>query len=94
VGRRYDQHVLPASVPSSAEPYGAVTSTTPVATYSGDSSLLAAESVNGSVADAIVDNGTLIIANMSSAITLSNISGMGVIAQQGNATTTLSGTNS
>ncbi len=80
--------------PTTAEPYGAVLSTTPVATYSGDSSLLTAASANDSATDAIVDNGTLVIANTSLAITLSNISGTGTIAQEGAATTTLSGANS
>ena len=80
--------------PTAAAPYGAITRQTTVATYTGDSSLLTAESANGSLSNAIVDNGTLIIANTSTTITLSNISGSGTIKQAGTATTTLSGANS
>ncbi|HWW04723.1 autotransporter-associated beta strand repeat-containing protein [Collimonas sp.] len=80
--------------PTAAEPYGAVTRQTTLATYTGDSSLLTAESASGSLSDAIVDNGTLIIANTSSAITLANISGSGTLKQAGAANTTLSGANS
>lgn len=80
--------------PTTAAPYGAILRQTTLATYTGDSSLLTAESANGSLSDAIVDNGTLIIANTSTAITLSNISGSGAVKQAGAASTTLSGANS
>jgi autotransporter-associated beta strand protein len=80
--------------PTAAEPNGAITRKTTLATYTGDSSLLTAESANGSLSNAIVDNGTLIIANTSTAITLSNISGSGAVKQAGAASTTLAGANS
>lgn len=55
------------------------------ATYSGDSSLL----IGGS--NAIVNDGTLIVQNTTTPITLSNISGTGAFVQAGTATTTLQG---
>jgi autotransporter-associated beta strand protein len=57
--------------------------------YNGDSSLLTAESVGGALTDAIVNNGTIIVQNTSTAITLSHISGPGSMVQSGAATTTL-----
>lgn len=57
--------------------------------YSGDSSLLTAESVGGALTDAIVNNGTLIVQNTTTPITLSHISGAGSFIQAGAATTTL-----
>jgi autotransporter-associated beta strand protein len=74
--------------PTASEPSGAVT-TSVLATYSGDSSLLTAESPNGSTSDAIVDDGTLIVNNGSTATSLSNISGSGSFVQLGAAATTL-----
>ena len=76
--------------PTATEPNGAVT-TTVLATYSGDSSLLIAESPTGAATDKIVDNGTLVIDNSTTAISLSNISGTGALVQLGAATTTLLG---
>ncbi|WP_035056404.1 autotransporter [Andreprevotia chitinilytica] len=69
-------------------------STVLTATYSGDSSLLTAESTGGLSTDAIVDNGQLIIQNTATNITLSNISGSGSLTQAGSVTTTLAGSNS
>jgi autotransporter-associated beta strand protein len=57
--------------------------------YNGDSSLLTAESVGGALTDAIVNNGTLIVQNTVTPITLSHISGTGSLVQAGAATTTL-----
>jgi autotransporter-associated beta strand protein len=74
---------------TAAEPQGAITSTTVLATYSGDSSLLTAEAPTGAAADAIVDDGTLIINNTTTAISLSHISGSGALVQLGAAATTL-----
>jgi autotransporter-associated beta strand protein len=59
------------------------------ATYSGDASLLTAESANGASTNAIVNNGQLIVQNTSTAITLSQISGTGSFRHDGAATTTL-----
>ncbi len=59
------------------------------ATYSGDSSLLTAESSGGAATDAIVNDGHLIVQNTSTDIALSHISGTGSFAQSGAATTTL-----
>lgn len=76
-------------------PYNAITvrttgnTTTQLGSYSGDSSLLTAESVGGAVTDAIVNDGTLIVQNTTTPITLSNISGAGALVQAGAATTTL-----
>jgi len=66
-----------------------VKSTALVATYSGDASLLTAQSSNGASTDAIVDNGRLIVQNTATAITLSQISGSGSFTQAGAAATTL-----
>ncbi len=74
---------------TAAEPRGAITSTTVLATYSGDSSLLTAEAPTGAATDAIVDDGTLIVNNTTSAISLSNIGGTGAVLQLGAAVTTL-----
>ncbi|MEO6921025.1 MAG: autotransporter [Collimonas sp.] len=79
--------------PTTAEPFGAITSKTTIATYTGDSSLLTAGSSNGNAADAIVNNGALVVANTSAAISLSNISGPGSLLQAGTASTTLLGNN-
>jgi autotransporter-associated beta strand protein len=59
------------------------------ATYSGDSSLLTAESPGGAATDAIVNDGRLIVRNTSTDITLSNISGVGSFSHDGAAVTTL-----
>ncbi|MFL6700350.1 MAG: hypothetical protein ACJ8GJ_24540 [Vitreoscilla sp.] len=59
------------------------------ATYSGDSSLLTAESANGLPTNAIVNDGQLIVQNTTTAITLSHISGSGSLANNGAATLTL-----
>ena len=59
------------------------------ATYTGDASLLTAESPNGAATNAIVNDGQLIVQNTSTAITLSNISGSGSLAHNGAATLTL-----
>jgi hypothetical protein len=59
------------------------------ATYSGDSSLLTAESAGGLPANAINNAGQLIVQNTATNMTLSNISGAGSFIQQGGATTTL-----
>ena len=64
-------------------------STVKQATYSGDSSLLTAESASGASTDAVVNDGTLIVQNTATAITLSNISGTGSVVQAGTASTTL-----
>ncbi len=58
-------------------------------TYNGDSSLLTAESAGGATTDAIVNEGTLIVQNTDTPITLSNISGAGSFVQAGADTTTL-----
>ncbi len=68
---------------------GGAVITTALATYSGDSSLLTAESPGGSATDGIVDDGTLVVDNTTTAISLSNISGAGAFVQMGAATTTL-----
>jgi hypothetical protein len=60
-----------------------------MATYTGDGSLLTAESANGAANDAIVNDGTLYVQNTATAITLSNIRGAGAVILQGSATTTL-----
>jgi hypothetical protein len=65
------------------------TSTVVQATYNGDSSLLTAESVGGALTDAIVNNGSLIVQNTVTPITLSHISGTGLLVQAGAATSTL-----
>jgi hypothetical protein len=72
---------------SSTQQY--VKSTTLQATYSGDSSLLTAESAGGASTDSIVNDGSLIVQNTTDAITLSNISGSGTFLQNGTASTTL-----
>jgi hypothetical protein len=72
---------------SSTQQY--VKSTTLQATYSGDSSLLTAESANGAATDSIVNDGSLIVQNTTDAITLSNISGSGTFLQNGAAVATL-----
>ncbi|MDR7375381.1 autotransporter-associated beta strand protein [Rhodoferax ferrireducens] len=59
------------------------------ATYTGDSSLLTAESTGGLSSNAIVNAGQLIIQNTSTNITLSNISGSGSLVHNGAITTTL-----
>ncbi len=74
--------------PTAAEPGGAVTKTV-LATYSGDSSLLIAQSPSGSANDSLVDDGTLVVDNVTTAISLSNISGTGALVQLGPAATTL-----
>lgn len=66
-----------------------VKSTALIATYSGDGSLLTAESSNGATTDTIVNNGRLIVQNTSTAITLSHMSGSGSFTQAGASTTTL-----
>jgi autotransporter-associated beta strand protein len=76
-------------------PYNAITvrttgnTTALLGSYNGDSSLLTAESVGGALTDAIVNNGTLIVQNTVTPITLSHISGTGSLVQAGAATTTL-----
>jgi hypothetical protein len=59
------------------------------ASYSGDSSLLTAESSGGAATDGIVNDGHLIVQNTSTDIGLSHISGTGSFTQSGAATTTL-----
>lgn len=59
------------------------------ATYSGDASLLTAESPNGAASNAIVNNGQLVVQNTTTAITLSNISGSGSLTHAGLAALTL-----
>ncbi|WP_343605163.1 autotransporter [Roseateles sp.] len=59
------------------------------ATYSGDASLLTAESPNGAASNAIVNDGQLIVQNTTTAITLSNISGGGSLTHSGAAALTL-----
>lgn len=59
------------------------------ATYSGDASLLTAESTGGLSTNAIVNAGQLIVQNTTTATTLSHISGTGSFAHTGAATTTL-----
>jgi hypothetical protein len=76
---------------TATEPQGAITATTTLATYSGDSSLLTAESPAGAATDSIVDNGTLVVNNTTTATSLSNISGPGTFVQLGPAPTTLFG---
>lgn len=72
-------------------PYNAITvrttgnTTAQLGIYSGDSSLLTGGS------NAVVNNGTLIVQNTTTPITLSNISGTGAFVQAGAATTTLQG---
>jgi len=66
-----------------------VKSSAQIATYSGDASLLTAQSAGGAAGDAIVDDGQLVVQNTSAAITLSGISGAGSLTQAGPATTTL-----
>lgn len=56
-------------------------------TAGGDSALL-----TGSAADAIVDNGALVVRDTATPLTLSNITGTGVLTQSGTARTTLTGT--
>jgi len=75
--------------PTAEAPHGAIISSKLIATYSGDSSLLTAQSAGGAATDRIVDDGRLIVANTTTAISLSNISGTGSFAQEGAATTTL-----
>ena len=59
------------------------------ATYSGDASLLTAESPNGAATNAIVNDGQLIVQNTTTAITLSNISGSGSLTHNGTVALTL-----
>lgn len=59
------------------------------ATYSGDASLLTAESPNGAATNAIVNDGQLIVQNTATAITLSNVSGKGSLTHSGAADLTL-----
>jgi len=59
------------------------------ATYSGDASLLTAESPNGAASNAIVNDGQLIVQNTTTDITLSNISGGGKLVHSGAAALTL-----
>jgi autotransporter-associated beta strand protein len=59
------------------------------ATYSGDASLLTAESPNGAATNAIVNDGQLIVQNTTTAITLSNVSGKGSLTHSGAAELTL-----
>jgi hypothetical protein len=73
---------------TATEPKGAVT-TTVLASYSGDSSLLTAQSPTGAATDSILDDGTLMVDNATTAISLSNISGAGAFVQMGAATTAL-----
>ena len=54
-----------------------MTGTTMLASYTGDSSLLIAESPTGAATDAIVNDGRLLVNNTTTAITLSHISGAG-----------------
>jgi hypothetical protein len=61
------------------------------ATYSGDASLLTAESVGGLASNVIHNAGQLIVQNTATNITLSNMRGTGSFVQQGTATTTLRG---
>jgi len=75
--------------PTAAEPHGAVTATALVASYSGDSSLLTAESPGGAATNAIVNDGRLLVNNATTAITLSHISGAGTVTQIGPASVTL-----
>ena len=75
--------------PTTAEPHGAVTGTAMVASYSGDSSLLIAESPAGAATDAIVNDGRLLVNNTTTAITLSHVSGAGTVTQIGPASLTL-----
>ena len=75
--------------PTAAEPHGAVTGTTMVASYTGDSSLLIAESATGVAGDAIVNDGRLLVNNTTTAITLSHVSGAGTVTQIGPAALTL-----
>ena len=75
--------------PTAAEPHGAVTGTTMVASYTGDSSLLIAESPTGAATDAIVNDGRLLVNNTTTAITLSHVSGAGTVTQIGPASLTL-----
>jgi hypothetical protein len=77
---------------TAAEPNGAVT-TTVLATYSGDSSLLTAESSTGASTDNIVNNGELIVNNTTTAITLSHITGSGTLTQLGPADVTVLANN-
>jgi hypothetical protein len=74
---------------TAAEPRGAITATTVLATYPGDSSLLTAESLTGAATDLIVDDGTLVVDNTTTAISLSHIGGPGAFVQMGAAATTL-----
>ena len=77
---------------TAAAPNGAVT-TTVLATYSGDSSLLTAESSAGASTDNIVNNGAIVVNNTSTAITLSHISGSGTLTQLGPANVTVLANN-
>ena len=77
---------------TAAEPNGAVT-TSVLATYSGDSSLLTAESSTGAPTDNIVNDGEIIVNNTSTAITLSHITGSGTLTQLGPAGVTVLANN-
>jgi hypothetical protein len=75
--------------PTAGEPFGAVTGTAIVATYTGDSSLLTAESATGAATDNIVNDGHLIVNNTTTTITLSHMSGSGTFMQAGPADVTI-----
>ncbi|HEX3906230.1 MAG TPA: autotransporter [Polyangia bacterium] len=77
---------------TAAEPNGAVT-TAVLATYSGDSSLLTAESSTGAATDNIVNNGAIVVDNTSTAITLSHITGSGTLTEIGPAAVTVLANN-
>jgi hypothetical protein len=91
LGNGSEVQALQATVgaPTTAEPNGAVTGTALVATYSGDSSLLTADSPSGAATDAIVNDGQLIIDNTTTMITLSHITGAGTVTQTGSAMATI-----
>ncbi len=77
---------------TAAAPNGAVT-TTVLATYSGDSGLLTAESATGASTDNIVNNGAIVVDNTTTAITLSHITGSGTLTQLGPAGVTVLANN-
>jgi len=79
--------------PTAAEPSGAVTGTVVVASYTGDSGLLTAESPGGAPTDNIVNNGHLIVNNTTTALTLSHITGSGTFTQAGPASVTILANN-
>lgn len=77
---------------TAAAPNGAVTSAV-LANYSGDSSLLTAESATGASTDNIVNNGAIVVDNTTTAITLSHITGSGTLTQLGPAGVTVLANN-